>query len=302
MKLRQTHRTALFVFFILIAWMTSGYYANKPQEKNSIASIETISSVTVLNSKAAMHAKKIKISGFTEADKLVKIRAEASGKVISIPVKQGEFVKKDQLICQLYAASRTSYPKVLAPFDGYLETFDIEVGDYLNTGGICGTIIDPDPMMLVGEVAEKEITLIRVGSKATARLITGDEIEGVVSFVSTSSNPSSRTFRVEVRVDNKERKIRDGVSAQIQINGSELLAHKISPSILMLGESGELGIRTVDELNQVGFSQIEILEDTTEGIWISGLPENAKIITVGQEYVHQGQTVNVIEMETQPEA
>ncbi|MFL2698212.1 MAG: efflux RND transporter periplasmic adaptor subunit [Gammaproteobacteria bacterium] len=302
MKLRQTHRTALFVFFILIAWMTSGYYANKPQEKNSIASIETISSVTVLNSKAVMHAKKIKISGFTEADKLVKIRAEASGKVISIPVKQGEFVKKDQLICQLYAASRTSYPKVLAPFDGYLETFDVEVGDYLNTGGICGTIIDPDPMMLVGEVAEKEITLIRVGSKATARLITGDEIEGVVSFVSTSSNPSSRTFRVEVRVDNKERKIRDGVSAQIQINGSELLAHKISPSILMLGESGELGIRTVDELNQVGFSQIEILEDTTEGIWISGLPENAKIITIGQEYVYQGQTVNVIEMETQPEA
>jgi len=302
MKLRQTHRTALFVFFILIAWMTSGYYANKPQEKNSIASIETISSVTVLNSKAVTHAKKIKISGFTEADKLVKIRAEASGKVISIPVKQGEFVKKDQLICQLYAASRTSYPKVLAPFDGYLETFDIEVGDYLNTGGICGTIIDPDPMMLVGEVAEKEITLIRVGSKATARLITGDEIEGVVSFVSTSSNPSSRTFRVEVRVDNKERKIRDGVSAQIQINGSELLAHKISPSILMLGESGELGIRTVDELNQVGFSQIEILEDTTEGIWISGLPENAKIITIGQEYVYQGQTVNVIEMETQPEA
>ena len=303
MKLRQTHRTAIFVFLLLIAWMTSGFYANQPQNIKDIAVLETVSSVTVLNSEASMHAKKIRVSGFTEADKLVKVRAEASGKVISIPVKQGQFVKKDQLICQLYAASRTAYPKVLAPFDGYLETFDVEVGDYLNTGGVCGTIIDPDPMMLVGEVAEKEITLIKVGSKATAKLITGDQIEGTVSFVSTSSNPSSRTFRVEIKVDNKDRRIRDGVSAQIEISGKELLAHRISPSILMLGDSGELGVRTVDETNQVGFSRIEILEDTTEGIWISGLPEVTKIITIGQEYVYQGQTVNVIESaEPQPEA
>ena len=70
----------------------------------------------------------------------------------------------------------------------------------------------------------------------------------------------------------------------------------------MLGDTGELGVRTVDETNQVGFSRIEILEDTTEGIWISGLPEVAKIITIGQEYVYQGQTVNVIELESQPEA
>ena len=71
----------------------------------------------------------------------------------------------------------------------------------------------------------------------------------------------------------------------------------------MLGDSGELGVRTVDETNQVGFSRIEILEDTTEGIWISGLPEVTKIITIGQEYVYQGQTVNVIESaEPQPEA
>ena len=302
MKLRPTHRTALFVFLLLIAWMTSGYFANQPQNIKDVAVLETVSSVTILNSKASMHAKKIRVSGFTEADKLVKVRAEASGKVISIPVKQGQFVKKDQLICQLYAASRTSYPKVLAPFDGYLETFEVEVGDYLNTGGVCGTIIDPDPMMLVGEVAEKEITLVNVGSKAKAKLITGDQIEGTVSFVSTSSKHYSTPFRVEIKVDNKDRKIRDGVSAQIEISGAELLAHRISPSILLLGDTGELGVRTVDETNQVGFSRVEILEDTTEGIWISGLPEVAKIITIGQEYVYQGQTVNVIESEPQPEA
>ena len=88
MKLRQTHRTAIFVFFLLIAWMTSGYFANQPKNIENVVALETVSSVTVLNSEATMHAKKIRVSGFTEADKLVKVRAEASGKVISIPVSK----------------------------------------------------------------------------------------------------------------------------------------------------------------------------------------------------------------------
>ena len=242
------------------------------------------------------------MSGVTEADKLIKIRAEASGTVVSRPVKQGQFVKKDQLICQLYNAGRTSYPKVNAPFDGYLETFSVKEGDYLNTGAVCATIIDPDPMRLIGEVSEKEINFVKVGSKANAKLISGKKVQGIVSFVSTSANRGTRTFRVEIDVKNSDRSIRDGVSAQIEIEGNIILAHKISPSILMLGEDGELGIRTVNKDNQVEFNQIEILEDSIDGIWIAGLPINTRIITVGQEYVFQGQTVNVKEISLSPEA
>ena len=174
-------------------------------------------------------------------------------------------------------------------------------GDYLNTGAVCATIIDPDPMRLIGEVSEKEIDFVNVGSKARAELISGKKVEGIVSFVSTSANKGTRTFRVEIDVKNSDRSIRDGVSAQIEIEGNTILAHRISPSILMLGEDGELGIRTVNEDNLVEFNQIKILEDTIDGIWISGLPRNIKIITIGQEYVFQGQTVNVKEVSQSPE-
>jgi len=282
--------------------MLSGTLSDEEFEVKAKTQLETISSVTVLNSNALEKAKQIKVSGTTEADKLIKIRAEASGTVVSRPVKQGQFVKKDQLICQLYNAGRTSYPKVKAPFDGYLETFSVKEGDYLNTGAVCATIIDPDPMRLIGEVSEKEINFVKVGAKAVAELISGKKVEGVVSFVSTSANKGTRTFRVEIDVKNSDRSIRDGVSAQIAIEGDTILAHKISPSILMLGEAGELGIRTVNEDDQVEFKKIEILEDSMEGIWITGLPKNTRIITVGQEYVFQGQTVNVKEISESPEA
>ena len=302
MKIRQTYITSFITLVIAILWMLSGILANDEFEVKSTTQLETISSVTVLNSEALEKAKKIKVSGTTEADKLIKIRAEASGTVVSRPVKQGQFVKKDQLICQLYNAGRTSYPKVKAPFDGYLETFSVKEGDYLNTGAVCATIIDPDPMRLIGEVSEKEINFVKVGAKADAELISGKKVEGVVSFVSTSANKGTRTFRVEIDVKNSDRSIRDGVSAQIAIEGDTILAHKISPSILMLGDAGELGIRTVNEDDQVEFKEIEILEDSIEGIWITGLPKKTRIITIGQEYVFQGQTVNVKEISESPEA
>ena len=58
-----------------------------------------------------------------------------------------------------------------------------------------------------------------------------------------------------------------------------------------LNDQGKLGIRTVNQSNAVEFRVIEILEDTTEGLWISGLGEDERIITLGQEYDFQGQTV-----------
>ena len=302
MKIRQTYITSFLTLILAIGWMLSGILSDQGFEAKTKTTLETISSVTVLNSTALEKAKKIEVSGTTEADRLIKIRAEASGTVVSRPVKQGQFVKKDQLICQLYNAGRSSYPKVNAPFDGYLETFSVKEGDYLNTGAVCATIIDPDPMRLIGEVSEKEINFVKVGAKAGAELISGKKVEGVVSFVSTSANKGTRSFRVEIDVKNSDRSIRDGVSAQIEIEGDTILAHRISPSILMLGEAGELGIRTVNEENQVEFKKIEILEDSMEGIWISGLPRNIRIITIGQEYVFQGQIVNVKEISESPEA
>ena len=81
----------------------------------------------------------------------------------------------------------------------------------------------------------------------------------------------------------------------VSIRGKEEPAHKISPAILSLNDQGKLGIRTVTSDNKVQFKEIKILEDTSNGMWVAGLGKEARIITLGQEYVFQGQTVNVKE-------
>ena len=295
MKIKQTYKTASILASFLVIWMVSGSLVEEENFEKKDSSLDTLSSVTIINSQAKNKSKILKSSGFTEADKFVQVRAEVSGRLIARPAQQGDYVEEGDLICQLYIAGREAYPKIVAPFSGYLETLRVEEGDFLNTGAVCAALIDPDPMLLVADIAEKDIAQVQLGSDATAKLISGRLITGEVTFIASSADKNTRTFRVEISVDNKDRTIRDGVSAEIYIKGKEEPAHKISPAILSLNDQGKLGVRTVTADNRVEFKEINILEDTNSGMWVSGLGEEARIITLGQEYVFQGQTVNVKE-------
>ena len=295
MKIKQTYKTAAILASFLVIWMVSGSMIEEENFEKNTSKLDTLSSVTIVNSKATNKSKILKSSGFTEADKFVQVRAEVSGRLIARPAQQGDYVEEGDLICQLYIAGREAYPKIVAPFSGYLETLRVEEGDFLNTGAVCAALIDPDPMLLVADIAEKDIAQIELGSEASAKLISGRYISGEVTFIASSADKNTRTFRVEISVDNKDRTIRDGVSAEIYIKGKQEAAHKISPAILSLNDQGKLGVRTVTADNRVEFKEINILEDTNSGMWVSGLGEEARIITLGQEYVFQGQTVNVKE-------
>ena len=295
MKIKQTYKTAAILASFLAIWMVSGSMIEEQSFEKNTSKLDTLSSVTIVNSKATNKSKILKSSGFTEADKFVQVRAEVSGRLIARPAQQGDYVEEGDLICQLYIAGREAYPKIVAPFSGYLETLRVEEGDFLNTGAVCAALIDPDPMLIVADIAEKDIAQVELGSEASAKLISGRYISGEVTFIASSADKNTRTFRVEISVDNKDRTIRDGVSAEIYIKGKQEAAHKISPAILSLNDQGKLGVRTVTADNRVEFKEINILEDTNSGMWVSGLGEEARIITLGQEYVFQGQTVNVKE-------
>ena len=69
------------------------------------------------------------------------------------------------------------------------------------------------------------------------------------------------------------------------------MAHKISPSILLLNDEGKLGIRIVNKRKYANFVEIIILEDSEEGLWVTGIPEEVEIIIQGQGFVENGQEV-----------
>lgn len=187
--------------------------------------------------------------------------------------------------------------KVRAPFNGFVDARPVELGDLVQRGEICASVLDIDPILVVGRVTENAVTHIAVGDSVSAVLSTGNQVTGEVRFVERSADDITRTFRVEATVPNIDLALFSGVSAQIDIPIGEVEAHLINSSLLILADSGELGVKILDDEDLVRFVLVELLGDSESGVWVSGLPTQTKLITLGQQYVNQGEKVDVT-MET----
>ncbi len=178
--------------------------------------------------------------------------------------------------------------EIRAPFAGLLESDTAEIGSFMQPGALCATVIELNPIKLVGFVPETEVDRVKVGALAGARLASGREVQGNVTFISRSADENTRTFRVDVQVANVDESIRDGQTAEIFVASDGATAHLIPQSALTLNNNGRLGVRLVAEDSRAAFAPISILRDTTDGVWVSGLADEVSLIVVGQEFVTDG--------------
>ncbi|TNE33718.1 MAG: efflux RND transporter periplasmic adaptor subunit [Alphaproteobacteria bacterium] len=309
-----------------------------------------VTGVRVQTFTAVPHQQNVIVNGKTEANRVVELRAEISGRVAKVHVDEGDRVKKGDPIVSFdvkdnearlqeaealirqreieHKAAKSLNKKgfssdtslasanaqldsakaqvkamkiriqdlvVKAPFDGYVESRDAEIGDYIKDGNQIATIIESDPLLVTGQISELRVNNIEVGGEGTATLVTGEKVSGKIKFISKMSDPATRTFRVELEVPNKGNKLRSGVTAEIAFKTKSIMAHFLSPAILTLNDAGVLGLRAVDEKKIVRFYPVKILSDTEKGVWVTGLPDKVTLIVVGQDFVRDGDKV-----ETEP--
>ena len=180
---------------------------------------------------------------------------------------------------------------IVAPFDGRIETLTLDEGEYISAGSDVGRIVDNRPLTVSLQVPQQALGRIRNGQTASVSFITGEEREGRVTFVGTSAAAETRTFLAEIEVPNDDGAIPAGISAEIRIPTGERLAHFISPSVVSLSPEGVTGVKTVED-GTVAFHEIEVVRAEVDGIWVSGLPDEARIITIGQGFVRDGEAVD----------
>jgi len=184
-----------------------------------------------------------------------------------------------------------AYTEIRAPFDGIFNERFVEVGDLLSIGTEIGEILDVTPIIVRGNIPELSVADVSLGQIGTAELITKQSVSGKVRYLSASSDDSTHTFKVELALDNSEQNIPVGVSATIKLQTHLVYAHKLSPAALSLSKNGGLGVKVIDADNRVIFKQVEIVRSEKDGVWLSGLAANENIITVGQGFVDDGDTV-----------
>jgi multidrug efflux system membrane fusion protein len=311
--------------------------------------------VVAFRSEARPVESAILLRGRTEAHRMVDLKAETEGLVISEPLRAGAEVEAGDVICRLDTGSRESLLReaeaklaqaqadaeaaetlaergltaentakarraalqaaqaalrqvrldierleIHAPFDGVLESDAAELGSLMRKGDVCARVISLDPIEIVGYVPEAEVDALSPGMTARARLVSGQEVEGRIAFVSRSADPTTRTFRVEIEAPNPDRAIRDGMTAEITVPLEPGRAHLVPQAALTLNDAGELGVRVVED-GRARFIAAGVLREERQGLWLSGLPEEAAIIYTGQEFVSDGRRVEAVYKDWRPQ-
>ena len=352
MQLTRGHYIALGSTLLIILWMLTGLL--KPTNLNATEApvqkkTSEMFSVQVEQYDAKTIIPELIIHGQTAPNRSVEIKAEIAGKVLKINAREGDYVKKDQIIIEIdprdkkeqldqakallkqrkveHRANQSligqglqnktrlaeseallasanaqvtaltidlNASKIKAPFSGILENRHVEVGSYLRVADPVISLLDYNPFIVKAYAAEKDLMLIQTGSKAKAKLINGSVLDGTIRFVSSTANDASRTFAVELEIQNLSERQANGVTADISIPLQPTNGIFISPALLTLNEKGLLGAKYVGEDNRVIFSPVQLIKAEATGVWISGLPNPVDLIVVGQSFVSTGEKVNPV--------
>jgi multidrug efflux system membrane fusion protein len=126
-------------------------------------------------------------------------------------------------------------------------------------------------------------------------LVSGTQVQGVIKYIAPTADPQTRTFRVEIEMPNNDNLLRDGITAKADIALQADKAFQVRSSWLTLSDNGDIGVRVLDEKDVVVFMPVRILAQTAETMWVNGLKEGERIITLGQEYVTVGQKVIAVD-------
>jgi multidrug efflux system membrane fusion protein len=186
---------------------------------------------------------------------------------------------------------------IRAPWAGVISDLTVEVGKaaFSFTGTDLATIVALDPMLAVVEVSERKLAGLKAGDEAEVRLVTGETARGKVRFVSKTASSTTRTYRIEVEIPNKDGSIPDGITAEVALPVAAVPATRVPRSALTISSAGDIGVRTVGEGDIVGFVPVKVVEDEQTFMWVSGIADGARVIVQGQDFVREGQKVEAVD-------
>ncbi len=203
--------------------------------------------------------------------------------------------QREATLAQVQAAElELGYVTLSAPMDALIEDITVEEGDFIDRGAHVATLVDNTSLLVTGRVSQQHIADIKTGQAAVASLVTGESLQGKVSYISSMADDTTRSFEVEVLIDQTPKSVMTGISAEITIPVETLMAHRVSPAVLALDDDGALGVKALGDENKVVFHAIEVVKTESNGAWVTGLPNDVTLITLGQGFVNPGEVVEPV--------
>ncbi|MCC5859115.1 MAG: efflux RND transporter periplasmic adaptor subunit [Ectothiorhodospiraceae bacterium] len=182
-----------------------------------------------------------------------------------------------------------------APIDGVVNRIVSDLGAYVGLGGEVLEIVDNDPLLAVVHVQQGAVSRLRPGMDARIRFIGGEERQGNIRFIAPIADATTRTFRVEIEIPNREQALPSGLSAEVIIPTDTVDAHRVSAALIRLDDQGRTVLQTVDADDRIAFTPVQVIKARADGLWVTGLGDRARLVTISRGLLSPGQAVEVRE-------
>lgn len=184
---------------------------------------------------------------------------------------------------------------LVSPINGIITARNYDPGDMTSTLPIL-TVAQVQPVKIVINVSESELSHVKKGMPAEIRFDTyGDEkFSGTVTMVSPTIDTSSRTFGVEITVDNRENRILPGMFGRVSLNLGEA-EHVVVPDRAVVKQPGS-GNHFVYVYNNgtVSYNKVELGQRIGNSYeLLSGVEPGSQVVVTDQSRLVDGAEVEI---------
>lgn len=183
---------------------------------------------------------------------------------------------------------------LLSPISGIITARNYDNGDMYNGNTPVLVVEQIVPVKLLINISENYFSKIKKGSPVKVKfdVFEGEVFNGKISLIYPTINAATRTFPVELVLDNKEMKVRPGMFARVEVNfGSE--NHVVVPDLAVVKQAGS-GDRYVFvyEKGKVRYQKVELGSRMgSEYELISGVDNNSQVVVAGHARLVNGTEV-----------
>ncbi len=187
---------------------------------------------------------------------------------------------------------------IRTPIDGIVTSIDVLPGDFLYPGETVATVASVEKLRMKLGVSSDDIAFFDIGDEVnisvqSSTMLTGS---GQVTAVSRSADPVTRTFKIEVEIDNEDNFFKPGMFAR-----AEIIVAKFE-NIITVPRSSVI-IRDDQNLVFIAANGVALARNVELGVEFtgsveikSGLTIGDTLITVGQNYINDGMKVKLTQM------
>ena len=183
------------------------------------------------------------------------------------------------------------FTKIIASQGGWLEEFHIEVGQTIKENAPVARILGLKSLIIDAPIPQTQINKIKTGDLVDLAIDGAGKRQGRGNKIATSANQATRTFNVEIVLDNSDQTLRAGMSVGVRVTTDQVPAFKISPAHLNVDDTGFLSVKTVTTDGFVGVMPVKVAQTVGNAAYVSGLPDNTLILGMGQAFVSPGNKI-----------